>query len=39
MISLTVPIYNEEGSIEELFEKVRKVIESPRSSVGDHFRQ
>ena len=26
MISLSVPIYNEEGSIEELFEKVRKVM-------------
>jgi glycosyltransferase involved in cell wall biosynthesis len=26
MISLSVPVYNEEGSIEELFEKVRKVM-------------
>ena len=26
MISLTVPIYNEEGSIEELFERVRTVM-------------
>ncbi len=27
MISLTVPIYNEEGSIEPLFEKVRAVMD------------
>ena len=26
MISLSVPVYNEEGSIEELFEKVRTVM-------------
>ena len=26
MISLSAPIYNEKGSIEELFEKVRKVM-------------
>ena len=38
MISLTVLIYNEEGSVEELFEKVRKVMNRHGAPDEDHVR-